>query len=86
MSIPLLLERSSEGKGPKVPLRVPFKRIVVEGLRSGCKIILYTDDVKTLELDENADYTLEYPLVKGAVAQAEIVGKGSCVNVRLEPE
>lgn len=72
--------------GPKVPLRVPFKRVVVEGLIAGCGVALYTDGVIMAKLDENADYTFESPLAKGVVAQAELIGTGSCVSVRLEPK
>jgi hypothetical protein len=71
--------------GPKVPLRVPFKTVVVEGLLPGGKINLYTDGVKMVEMDENAEYLLESPLAKGSIAQAEIVGPAHCVSVRLEP-
>lgn len=71
--------------GPKVPLRVPFARVVVEGLRSDCRVRLYADGVLvTSKLEENAEYQLDLPLEKGTVAQAELVGEGSCVNVRLE--
>jgi hypothetical protein len=76
--------RSSEGMGPKVPLRVPFRKVVVEGLSAGCKVRVYTDGVRMLELEENAEYELESPLVKGSIVQAEIVGNHSCVSVRLE--
>lgn len=86
MSIPLLLERSSPGLGPKVPLRVPFKRVVVEGLLRGCAVNLYADGTKVETFKESCHTTLQFPLLKGTIVQAEIVGEGSCVNVRLEPD
>lgn len=72
--------------GPKVPLRVPFKRVVVEGLKSGCTVALHADGQRIAQMDENAEYTFESPLAKGVVAQAELIGTGSCVSVRLEPK
>lgn len=85
MSIPLLLERKTPGMGPKIPLRVSFARIVVEGLISPDRVWLHSDGFAITMLDKNGEYELENPLSPGAVAQAELSGEaGSCVSVRLE--
>jgi hypothetical protein len=85
MSIPLLLERKAPGMGPKVPLHGVYKKIVVEGLARDCMVSIFANDKRVAFLDKNATHHLFHPIVDGSTAQAEVIGEGSCVNVRLEP-
>jgi hypothetical protein len=82
MSIPLLLERRSSGRGPKVPLRVPFNQVVVEGLAPEDMVKVFANGEKVLEAGANGHFDIR--LERDAIAQAEIIGCSSCVSVRLE--
>lgn len=83
MSVPLLLERSSPGSGPQVPIKDEYDILVVEGLAVGCQVHV---DIGTARISVQVDCKMELPhkTVRNLVAQARLEGKGSKVHVWLE--
>lgn len=84
MSIPLLLERRSSGRGPKVPLRVPFTQVVVEGLNPDDRVAIYCNGETVINLGACGIFDLPRPFNRDDTVQAELIGTNSCVSVRLE--
>lgn len=84
MSVPLLLERSSKGMGPKVPTRTAFNSVVVEGLSEGDSIALFVDYEWIDGFTQNGLYKLEPAIEKNRIVQAQLIGDSSKASVRLE--
>jgi hypothetical protein len=84
MSVPLLLERSAPGMGSKVPTRVPFNTVVVEGLSEGDSVALFVDLDFVDGFTKNGAYQLDLAIPRGVIAQARLLGENSKVSVYLE--
>lgn len=84
MSVPLLLERSIRGMGPKVPTRTAFNSVVVEGLSDGDSVALFVDTLYADGFTKDGEYSLEKPIERNKIVQAKLIGNNSKVSVRLE--
>lgn len=84
MSVPLLLERSARGMGPKVPTRAAFNVVVVEGLLEGDSIAIFVDYEWVDGYTKDGLYRLEPPIEKNRIVQAQLIGDSSKASVRLE--
>jgi hypothetical protein len=82
MSLPLLLERRTQGNGPKVPIRDAFDVLVVEGLTAGCQVKM-DDGSQQVVVQANGRFPIA-KTIPGLSAQATLEGPGSCVHVWLE--
>jgi hypothetical protein len=86
-AIPLLLQRSGRGLGPRIPVRLPSRVVIVEGLAPMDKVVLHISKngspMEHMEFDNGETY-LDEPIPEGSVVRANLHGMDSCVSVWLE--
>jgi hypothetical protein len=80
--VPLLLERSEPGWGPRVPLKAEYDCLIVEGLAPGC-VVHVELGTSRVSVQTNEKIPIRRT-IKDMIAQAKLEGIGSKVHVWLE--